>query len=655
MSFSFLPASLTSTRPRRGLTYLAATLGTAYLAGKWALASVLDGAERGRRDGWARDDLARRFNLNLQDSQFTVLALVPTLAQQLGEEIDVEEVSRELGDRARREREERERERDKEEKAHAAEAEEAARHEARPNGDAREPLASSGDPLHSPLLPMLNGTTSSTAAAAAAAANGPALNPAAPVFQPRAPSPPQKVDASTVSLPKQEGEGASWAEVVKREVPQAGEIEGEAAQEGQEKVVVSGRAQVDERYEVDGAADSERETSEKVEFNGVEAQEQEQEHEVKQDAQQDAAADEPEGDAEGEPAVPEKSKAELWNEIKLRSFTRLFTSIYVLVLLSLQTHVQLALLGRSAYVSSLLSSLPPRSPSPCSSAHHPDPPFSDAALAPALDDSQHPNQDEDLESALYAAKSLPPTAEEARKDMERKYLTFSWWLLHEGWKVIWKRVEAVVEEVVGPMGLKTPLVYGELGALFAQIRRRIEQDADGKLFDFSPALHPPTRELEVRTLIAGGSYTPPSPSASDLPPHLSSPDPITPSLRSLLDETSDALDSPDSAFVRALSLDKLFSVALEKLEVAFRSPAVKEGRGARFEDVTEKEARLASLLPVLTRLSASKGEAVGAVLAGGVNGNEWVEALEDVREMREFAAVLYGSWDRDNLRASCVL
>lgn len=244
------------------------------------------------------------------------------------------------------------------------------------------------------------------------------------------------------------------------------------------------------------------------------------------------------------------------------------------------------------------------------------------------------------------------------------------------------------------MGLKTPLVYGELGALFAQIRRRIEQDADGKLFEcvrltpfhwllakdspltmcgtldvhsFSPALHPPTQDLEIQTLIAGGSYSPSSSAAIA--------DPITPSLRSLLNETSDALDSPDAALVRALSLDKLFSLALEKVEVAFRSGGGE--RGARFEDVTEKQARLASLLPVLTRLSAAKGEAGGAVLASGLNGNEWVEvrlrslsrvfdldqrltrslsqALEDVRELREFAAVLYGSWDRDNLRASCVL
>ena len=33
------------------------------------------------------------------------------------------------------------------------------------------------------------------------------------------------------------------------------------------------------------------------------------------------------------------------------------------------------------------------------------------------------------------------------------------------------------------MGLKAPLVYGELGALFDEIRRRVERNEDGSLFE----------------------------------------------------------------------------------------------------------------------------------------------------------------------------
>lgn len=152
-------------------------------------------------------------------------------------------------------------------------------------------------------------------------------------------------------------------------------------------------------------------------------------------------------------------------------------------------------------------------------------------------------------------------------------------------------------------------------------------------------------------------------------------------MRTLLHETSDALDSPDAALVRALSLDALFALLLQRLEPAFTgnasTPSGADERGARFEDVSEKTARLASLLPFVTKLAGTT-DAERGVLSSGVNGNEFVEvslslyllpppatelnpgaprqqALEDVRELREFCAVLYGSWDRDDLRTSCAL
>lgn len=155
---------------------------------------------------------------------------------------------------------------------------------------------------------------------------------------------------------------------------------------------------------------------------------------------------------------------------------------------------------------------------------------------------------------------------------------------------------------------------------------------------FSAALHPPTFELEVQTLVAGGSYVPSpagSPAAStshDFPP--SSPSaspprgrpPISPALRTLLHETSDALDSPDAALVRALSLDVLFSLLLQRLEPAFTTGGSGGGdeRGSRFEDVSEKTTRLASLLPLVTKLAGTTGLERG-VLSSGVNGNEFVE------------------------------
>ena len=80
--------------------------------------------------------------------------------------------------------------------------------------------------------------------------------------------------------------------------------------------------------------------------------------------------------------------------------------------------------------------------------------------------------------------------------------------------------------------------------------------------------------------------------------------------------------------MRALSLDALFALLLQRLEPAFTgnasTPSGDGERGARFEDVSEKTARLASLLPFVTKLAVTTVVERG-VLSSGVNGNEFVE------------------------------
>ncbi|GAA5976731.1 hypothetical protein JCM10908_005609 [Rhodotorula pacifica] len=693
----------TSTRARRFATYTATTIGGAWVLGKYAVGALVQGAESSRKEAAEKHDLANRFGLALQDAQFTVLALVPTLATQLSEQIDVEARSRELADIAKREREEKNRRAAKEAADEAAKRDD---EEQTRSVSAPEPIRSLAEPS-TEEAPAPSSEEATASAAAKPKANGhlstsdddaspdpaspppsatrvaqspplpPSLNPAAPAFQPRsapATSPrPTVVEhaAPASAVPTEDFPGLSNGNAHGPEDSSHGEANspkpnghmGHESVHDAESLANVGKSWTDIVKENAPSAEN---GGQEVDAQAGEPERPEAQEEVKLpngDANGDAAHEKVEVPQETreEDSAPKKSKAELWHEIKTLSFTRLITSIYVLVLLTLQTHVQLALLGRASYVSSLLSSLPPRTPSPPRSKRlHPSPP-TEADI----------DIDVDLERTLYDAKQLPLTAEDEedeRRDVERKYLTFSWWLLHEGWKMVEKRVEGAVEEVVGSLGLKTPLVYGELGALFGEIRRRVERDEDGTLFDFSSALHPPTFELEVQTLIAGGSYVPspePSPTAStshDFPP--STPprsarnrDPISPALRALLHETCDALDSPDAALVRALSLDALFALLLQRLEPAFTGGAStprSEERGARFEDVSEKTTRLASLLPLVTKLAGTTGVERG-VLSSGVNGNEFVEALEDVRELREFCAVLYGSWDRDDLRTSCAL
>lgn len=137
-----------------------------------------------------------------------------------------------------------------------------------------------------------------------------------------------------------------------------------------------------------------------------------------------------------------KSKAELWKEVKILSgcfvgaqsveltihsaFTRTLTVIYSTTLLTLFTHIQLSILGRSKYVRSIIQA----------------------------------EQEERIREQMLGASILTllspeilteeeeiDDAEIISEETERKYLTLGWWILHVGWKDVGERVQRGVEEV----------------------------------------------------------------------------------------------------------------------------------------------------------------------------------------------------------------
>ena len=56
----------------------------------------------------------------------------------------------------------------------------------------------------------------------------------------------------------------------------------------------------------------------------------------------------------------------------------------------------------------------------------------------------------------------------------RKYLTFSWWLLHRGWRDIMMKVEGAVKEVFGPLKPTENVRLDDLSTLILDVRRRVE-------------------------------------------------------------------------------------------------------------------------------------------------------------------------------------
>lgn len=150
--------------------------------------------------------------------------------------------------------------------------------------------------------------------------------------------------------------------------------------------------------------------------------------------------------------APQKSKAELWHELKILStlfsasgkliltrfdhaaFTRTLTILYTITLLTLQTHIQLNLLGKHKYIQSVRE------------------------LDREENAQRHAQHSSALEGSflsiltpfLFAAEdSETDTSSEdiVDEEIERQYVTFSWWLIHIGWREVGERVRSAVEEV----------------------------------------------------------------------------------------------------------------------------------------------------------------------------------------------------------------
>ncbi|KIW00806.1 uncharacterized protein PV09_07785 [Verruconis gallopava] len=299
---------------------------------------------------------------------------------------------------------------------------------------------------------------------------------------------------------------------------------------------------------------------------------------------------------------PKKSKAQLWNQMKIDSISRAFTLIYTLALLTLLTRIQLNLLGRRNYLASVVSlASPPGAASKISLENHDDDNFENA-------------YGNDFET-------------------NRKYLSFSWWLLHRGCKDVMEKVVEAVKEVFGPLNPREDITLHRLSELTVMVRKKIEgfTDADRKNQKWLKYLLPPA-DQEIYLLQAAGMVSPSDPPSNP---------PITPALRRLLDETSDLIDSPAFAHVLTLLLDSAFSLLIDtKIATLAYKIAPPSANADRVVEIvgpgTDVRAKVASTLATFSRQAHSIGSASG-------NTNEYLSAMESVRDLEAFAAVVYSS------------
>lgn len=336
------------------------------------------------------------------------------------------------------------------------------------------------------------------------------------------------------------------------------------------------------------------------------------------------------------------------------------------------TRIQLNLLGRRSYLSSVVS----------------------LATGPNTGAISLENKDDDNATEAYGDDF----------EVNRKYLTFSWWLLNKGWVDVMKQVEAAVREVFGQMSPRDQLTYETFCNMTAQVRKLVEgggipaPDGVGGDEDVTQQeqrqtsantytkgttrwlnflLPPPDREYYVlresgilndsatfatqqQQQQQGNNNTDTTESSS--------------SLRRLLDETSDLIETPTFTHILTQILDAGFATLLDKklapgafdLDLSSTppqqatppSPPPPQPPSAQFlvvrDDLTttmttshhedrrrsEKKVLLPKCLSVLTRQAHAIGDAMPT--------NEYLAAMEKVRDLEGFAAVVYSSnWENE--------
>ncbi|KAK0673893.1 putative PEX3 peroxisomal biogenesis factor 3 [Cercophora samala] len=300
------------------------------------------------------------------------------------------------------------------------------------------------------------------------------------------------------------------------------------------------------------------------------------------------------------PQKPKKTKRQLWNDLTISSITRAYTLLYTLSLLTMLTRIQLNLLGRRSYLSSVVS----------------------LATGSAQQTISLENNDDDGNNPEHYYGS--------DFEVNRRYLTFSWWLLNRGWVDVMQRVESAVRQVFGHLSPRDTVTIENFLQLTSNVRTLVEgsSPSSGVGTAWLRFLLPPEKledfVLRESGILDESSSSSPSPTGEDVTP-------TSVQLRRLLDETADLIDSPTFSNVLTQILDSGFDTLKGQLakDVVGVSTITEDMSG-----FTSRAVLLPKILSVLTRQAHDIGNGMP---------NRYLQAMEQVKDLEGFAAVVYSS------------
>lgn len=270
------------------------------------------------------------------------------------------------------------------------------------------------------------------------------------------------------------------------------------------------------------------------------------------------------------------------------------------------TRVQLNLLGRRSYLSSVVALATGSQ---------------QATISLENNDDDNPNQ-------AYGSDF----------DTNRKYLTFSWWLLNRGWMDVMHRVESSVRTVFGSLSPRDLVTFDRVSQLTAEVRKLIEgsNSEESKRSDWLTFLLPPKdKEDEVireSGILDDGGLSPED-SAQVSPA----------ALRRLLDETADLIESPAFSHVLTLILDSGFSLLVDKKLATEAFEFSLDDAPTTVATTASLKRSRAILLPKILSVLTRQAHVIGNGMP-----NEYLVEMETVRDLEAFSAVVYSSnWENE--------
>ncbi|SCU95957.1 LAME_0F14246g1_1 [Lachancea meyersii CBS 8951] len=164
-----------------------------------------------------------------------------------------------------------------------------------------------------------------------------------------------------------------------------------------------------------------------------------------------------------------RTKAELWNDLKLKSLVKLCTVIYSVSSLLLLTRLQLNILARREYLESAVKVAVEKKSST--------PGFFTSWINSIW--QTPPNTSQAFQKENSVSTDLSEEAQQIRKSSyinEQAFLSFSWWLLNRGWLQFKSLAEKLVEREFGELNPRDVLSVEDFGERLSRVLHSINKE-----------------------------------------------------------------------------------------------------------------------------------------------------------------------------------